>query len=402
MKKILFYCQYHLGMGHLVRSIEILRGLAAEFEICFVKGGTEVEGLNLPANIQVVTLPTLLSEHRQLKVADPSQELETVKQQRITSLLNIFDEFQPDCLIIEGYPFKKYQFEFESIPLLKKAKAADRDIKVVCSLRDVVMAQPYLDREEVITTTCDRLNRYFDLLLIHSDPQFHRLEESFPAVTNIKCPVQYTGFVAPSLTAPSAGTKEDMIDLSRINPMILISVGGGQLGHNLLDTAVAASPILATQLPQYHLQVFTGPFIPNDRFTSLIVAAEGQNNLTLRKFTSQFLTYMKKAKLSVSLGGYNTTMNILRTGVNSMILPSNKDWEQAVRAEKLEKMGVLSILQPEDLQPQQFANKIVHAIESEQIPKISTSFDLDGVEKTRLAIRSLLAPLTLPLISNYY
>jgi predicted glycosyltransferase len=379
-----------------------LRSLATEFEICFVKGGTEVEGLDLPANVRVVTLPTLLSEHRQLKVADPNQDLETVKQQRVITLLNIFDEFKPDCLMIEGYPFKKYQFEFESIPLLERVKAAQRDIKVVCSLRDVVMAQPYLDRDEVIATTCDRLNRYFDLLLIHSDPQFHRLEESFPAVADIKCPIQYTGFVAQSLTESATGTKEDAIDLSRNKPTILISVGGGQLGHDLLDTAVAASPILATRLPQYHLQVFTGPFIPIDRFESLSIAATGQTNLTLRKFTTQFLTYMKQAKLSVSLGGYNTTMNILRTGVNSMILPSNKDWEQTVRAEKLEKMGLLTMLQPKDLQPEQFADRIVSAIESQQISNFSKSFDLDGAEKTRIAIGNLLASLTPPIEIGAY
>jgi predicted glycosyltransferase len=396
MKKILFYCQYHLGMGHLVRSVQILRSLATEFEICFVKGGTEVEGLDLPANIQVVTLPTLLSEHRQLKVADPSQDLETVKQQRVITLLNIFDEFQPDCLIIEGYPFKKYQFEFESIPLLERVKAAQKDIKVVCSLRDVVMAQPYLDRDEVIATTCDRLNRYFDLLLIHSDPQFHRLEESFPAVADINCPIQYTGFVAQPLTEASAGTKEDVEGLSRTNPTILISVGGGQLGHDLLDAAVAVSPILAARLPEYHLQVFTGPFISIARFQALATAAAGQDNLTLRKFTPQFLTYMQKAKLSISLGGYNTTMNILRTGANSMILPSNKDWEQTVRAEKLEKMGLLTMLQTEDLQPQQFADKIVRSIETRQSPKLHKPFDLHGAQKTKVAIENLLAAVTLP------
>lgn len=396
MKKILFYCQYHLGMGHLVRSVEILRSLATEFEICFVKGGTEVEGLDLPANIQVVTLPVLLSEHRQLQVADPSQDLETVKQQRVITLLNIFDEFQPDCLIIEGYPFKKYQFEFESIPLLERVKASKRDIKVVCSLRDVVMAQPYLDRDEVIAMTCDRLNRYFDLLLIHSDPQFHRLEESFSAVVDIQCPIQYTGFVAQPLAQVSTGTPEDAEDLSRTNPTILISVGGGQLGYDLLDAAVTVAPILAARLPEYHLQIFTGPFISIDRFRALSIAAKGQTNLTLRKFTSQFLTYMQKSKLSISLGGYNTTMNILRTGANSMILPSNKDWEQTVRAEKLQKMGLLIMLKIEDLQPQQFADRIVRSIESEHLPKFSKSFDLDGAEKTKVAIENLLASVTSP------
>jgi predicted glycosyltransferase len=382
MKKILFYCQYHLGMGHLVRSIEVMRSIATEFQICFIKGGIEVEGLDLPANIEVVTLPSLLSENRQLKVADTSQNLEEVKRQRTAMLLKVFDEFQPDCLMIEGYPFKKYQFEFESIPLLERAKVSKRPIKVVCSLRDVVMAQPYRDRNEVIATTCQRLNQYFDLLLIHSDPQFHRLEESFPAVGDIHCSIQYTGFVAQSLSETAVWTPEDIADLNRNQPMILVSVGGGQLGHDLLEATVAASPILAEHLPQYHLQVFTGPFIPVEQLRSLEKAAIGKSNLTLRKFTPQLLAYMQKANLSVSLGGYNTTMNILRTGVNSMILPSNKDWEQTVRAEKLQTMGVLDLLHPDDLQPKQLAEKMIQAIEMQPRVKPFKPFDLQGAEKT--------------------
>jgi predicted glycosyltransferase len=390
MKKILFYCQYHLGMGHLVRSIEVMRSLATEFQICFVKGGTAVEGLDLPANIEVVTLPSLLSENRQLKVADPSQNLEEVKQQRTTTLLNIFDKFQPDCLMIEGYPFKKYQFEFESIPLLERVKASKRDVKIVCSLRDVVMAQPYRDRNEVIATTCQRLNQYFDLLLIHSDPQFHRLEESFPAVGDIHCSIQYTGFVAQSLSESAVWTHKDIVDLNRNQPMILVSVGGGQLGHDLLEATVTASPILAEHIPQYHLQVFTGPFIPAEQFETLEKAAAGQRNLTLRKFTPQLLAYMQKANLSISLGGYNTTMNILRTGVNSMILPSDKDWEQRVRAEKLEKMGVLELLHPEDLQPKPLANKMIQAIKRPLKPKSLTPFNLQGSDNTKFLLTKLL------------
>jgi predicted glycosyltransferase len=390
MKKILFYCQYHLGMGHLVRSVEVMRSLATEFQICFVKGGTDVEGLDLPPNIEKVALPALLSENRKLKVADPAQNLEEVKQQRTETLLNTFDRFQPDCLVIEGYPFKKYQFEFESIPLLERVKASRRNVKVVCSLRDVVMAQPYRDRNEVIAKTCQRLNQYFDLLLIHSDPQFHRLEESFPAVGDIHCSIQYTGFVAQSLSESAVWTHEDIVDLNRNQPMILVSVGGGQLGHDLLEATVAASPILAEHLPQYHLQVFTGPFIPAEQFETLEKAAAGQRNLTLRKFTPQLLAYMQKANLSISLGGYNTTMNILRTGVNSMILPSDKDWEQRVRAEKLEKMGVLELLHPEDLRPKQLADKMIQAIERPLKPKSLTPFNLQGSDNTKFLLTMLL------------
>lgn len=39
MKKLMFYCQHILGMGHLIRSMEIVRGLVEDFEICFINGG---------------------------------------------------------------------------------------------------------------------------------------------------------------------------------------------------------------------------------------------------------------------------------------------------------------------------------------------------------------------------
>ncbi len=168
MKKIMFYCQYHLGMGHLVRSAEILHSLAKDFKVCFVKGGTNVQGLEIPPAVEVVTLPLLLSENRQVKVADSSQNLEEVKESRKNLLLKVFERFKPDCLITEGYPFKKYQFEFESIPLLEQVQSAGRSTKVVCSLRDIVMAQHYQDRAAVVEKTCKLLNQYFDMLLIHS------------------------------------------------------------------------------------------------------------------------------------------------------------------------------------------------------------------------------------------
>jgi predicted glycosyltransferase len=389
MKKILFYCQYHLGMGHLVRSVEIMRSLAADFQICFVKAGTEVTGLTLPETIEVVTLPTLLSENRQVKVADPSQDLAIVKQQRTERLLQVFDQFQPDCLMIEGYPFKKYQFEFESIPLLEQVRASRKPVKVVCSLRDVVMAQPYADRNEVIAKTCQRLNQYFDLLLVHSDPQFHRLEESFSAVTDIHCPIHYTGFVAQALSERTIWTEEDVADFARTQPMILVSVGGGQLGHDLLEAAIAASPGLKQRLPEHHLQIFTGPFIPDEKFLSLQHAAAEQSNLTLRQFTPNLLAYMQEACLSLSLGGYNTTMNVLRTGVNAMILPSSKDWEQTVRTEKLEEIGILRLLQPKDLQPESLVEQLVQAIKKPCTGQTRKSFELQGAQKTTAILKSL-------------
>ncbi len=389
MKKIMFYCQYHLGMGHLVRSLEILRFLAKDFKVCFVKAGWEVEGFEVPPAVEVVTLPLLLSENRQVKVADNSQNLEEIKELRKNKLLKVFEQFKPDCLITEGYPFKKHQFEFELIPLLETVRAAGLGTKIVCSLRDIVMARYYQNRAEVTEKICQLMNQYFDLLLVHSDPKFHSLEESFSRIKDIKSEICYTGYVAQSPPEYPAIANEDFISLKMKKPMILVSVGGGQLGHDLLNAIIEVSPIIE-KLLSHHIQVFTGPFIPNDKFLQLQKAAANLSNLTLRKYTPHLLAYMEKAQLSISLCGYNTTMNLLRTGVRSMIFPSNKDWEQKIRAEKLEKLGLAEVIYPQDLTPDRLAQKILANLNRKATVKTFEPIDLQGAQKTSAFLQGLL------------
>ncbi|MUG92070.1 glycosyl transferase [Scytonema sp. UIC 10036] len=394
MKKIMFYCQYHLGMGHLIRSVEILHSLAKDFKVCFVKAGTEVQELEIPPAVEVVTLPLLLSENKQIKVADSSQNLEEVKENRKNLLLKVFDEFKPDCLITEGYPFKKYQFEFESIPLLERIQSTGRSTKVVCSLRDIVMAQPYQNRAEVLEKTCKLLNQYYDMLLVHSDPQFHRLEESFSRVKDIHCDIRYTGYVAQSLPENCAIADKDFFSLNMKEPMILVSVGGGQLGHELLESIVEVSSIIEFFLP-HQIIVFTGPFIPDNKFLELQESVKERTNISIRKYTPHLLKYMEKAAISISLGGYNTTMNIVRTGVRAMILPSNKDWEQEIRAEKLEKLGMVEVIRPYDLEPVNFTKKIIACLNKEPVKNSFKPFELQGAQKTALLLKELLqSPVT--------
>ena len=49
--KIIFYCQYVWGMGHLFRSIELARALAGH-EVILVAGGQEID-VRLPQHVWV-------------------------------------------------------------------------------------------------------------------------------------------------------------------------------------------------------------------------------------------------------------------------------------------------------------------------------------------------------------
>src|SRR5260370_14267049 len=107
--------------------------------------------------------------------------------------------------------------------------------------------------------------------------------------------------------------------------------------------------------------------MPEETYNSLQTLAAASGNVRLSRYTSDLAAVLKRAELSVSMGGYNTVMDILSAGVRALVYPvtSNGDQEQSVRAEKLARMGVLDLIQSEELVPEELAQKLVAALRKE-------------------------------------
>lgn len=392
MKKIMIYCQHLAGMGHLVRCKEIISSLVKEFEVCFVSGGQAVSEFQLPAKAEVVYLPAIWQKGAELLPVDSALSLDRVKVQRTELLLSVFDRLQPDCLITECFPFSKMSMKYELKPLLMRAKASVRPIKIVCSLRDLIMTQPLAAgaKERREAKVCRLLNRFYDAVLYHADGRLQRLEDSFSHVSDLNCEMFYTGYVAQSPAAEKSSTPDDIVGLSNPSPSIVASAGGGRHGYLLLSAVIAASSYIDETLP-HHIYAFAGPFMPAADFAELQRQAAGRPNVTLRRYTSLLLSYLEKADLSLSLGGYNTTMNLLRTGVRSLILPSpnpSQTDEQRIRAEKLESLGVLGLLSLEDIEPESLAQIIQTTLKQSFA---APSINLQGADNTARYLQKLLS-----------
>jgi predicted glycosyltransferase len=380
MKRLMFYCQHILGMGHLVRSMEIVRGLTQDFQVCFINGGEIIQGFEIPADVEVVNLPAIKtdSEFRTLQAVDSDLDLAVVEAIRRDQLLQVYQQFQPDVLMIELFPFGRRKFSFELIPLLDAIQADGRKTKVVSSLRDIVVTKQ--NREKHEQKVCTLMNQYFDLLLIHGDPKFQPIEETFSRINDLQCPVYYTGYVVQPQPVESA-------ILPIQEPLILATIGGGRFGHELLDAVVAAAPTLEMLIP-HQIQVFTGPFYPEEKLQVLQDKAKDYRNLRVDRYTPNLLHYMKRADLSISMSGYNTTLNVLTTGIKAMLMAftGNDDQEQRMRSEKLAAMDLVTTIQPEDLAVDRFVTLIQSCL---QKPQQTVRFDFDGVAKTASLVRSM-------------
>ena len=177
MKKILFYCQYLAGMGHLVRSTEIIRSLVKDFDVCLINGGQLIPGFKFPAEARVVHLSAVWEDGNKLKPVDSSLTIEEVKESRQHKILNVLEKFQPDCIVTECFPFSKHKLKFELKPMLKQAK--ESNIPIVCSLRDLIMTQPMSESARIKRQkkVCQLIDRFYDLVLFHGDANLLRLED---------------------------------------------------------------------------------------------------------------------------------------------------------------------------------------------------------------------------------
>ena len=346
------YCQHVLGIGHLCRIMLILQQMD-KHKITLVLGGPPVS-VRLPDHVQVVQLPGLRmdEEFSGLLPVESGQDVAAIKDQRTQQLLNLFNDLQPDLLLVELFPFGRNAFCFELLPLLEQVKKQQK-CQVVCSVRDILVERD--NRIKFEHRVVDRLNCYFHLLLIHGDPELICLNETFSRMEDIKIPVSYTGYICQP---PNPGDRERIrrsLHFDDEDQLIVISAGSGSVGTSLLLATVNAFPYL-NPAHRIGMQIFTGPYMVDSDFKQL--SASENNNICIKRFSDDFPSWLAAADLSISMGGYNTTMNLIASGCRALVYPFAQNHEQRMRAKRLEKRGHLQLLTDIDLHPAALADKI--------------------------------------------
>ena len=168
-------------------------------------------------------------------------------------------------------------------------------------------------------------NAYLDMILVHCDPAFARLEETFDPSVELTVPVHYTGFVSRENGAPRARGEH-----------IVVSAGGGRVGRPLLEEAINASD-------GRPMRAIAGPLMPQEDYAALEAIASP--NVELLRSVPDLAHELSQARASISQCGYNTALDLVRTGVPALVVPyaTPEEDEQTRRARRLEQLGVLKV-----------------------------------------------------------
>jgi predicted glycosyltransferase len=320
---LLFYCQHSVGLGHLMRSYALCEKLADRFRVVLLCGGELPQGITPPENIDIVALPPLgVKPVEGFGSGDPRYTTDDAWAIRTKRIQETLQRTRPAVVLVELFPFGRAKFARELIPLLEAAR--DQGAFTACSLRDILVSTRANQREHDDRAAA-LANAHLDAVLVHCDPRFARLEETFKPTAPLTVPVLYTGFVTRG-TQPARERADH----------IVVSAGGGRVGAPLLKAAIEASQ-------GRPMRAIAGPLMPQDDYEELQRLAP--ENVELIRSVPDLAAELSRAKASISQCGYNTALDLLRTRVPALVVPyaTPEEDEQTRRARRLEQLGALQV-----------------------------------------------------------
>lgn len=364
-RRVFFYVQHLLGIGHLVRANRIAEALRERgFAVTMAMGGVQVAGFP-GRGIDVVFLPAIKAGRGGFSDLEDSEGCpvdDAYKTARSRMLLAAFADCRPDILIVETFPFGRRAMRFELLPLLEAAQAMQPRPLIACSIRDILQESRKPGRAEETAATA---KQYFDLVAVHGNPGFATLGETFSKAQALEDRIVYTGLVAGPPPMAVAGFD------------IVISAGGGAAGLALVNAAIEMARRLdGTQ----RCCLITGPNLPSAGLAAVKKAEVP--GLEVFSFRADFPGLLAGAGLSVSQAGYNTVCDILQAGCRSLLIPfaAGGETEQTARALRLQELGLAVMLSEEGLDAERLTRAVKAALAKPPPPP--HGLDLDGARRT--------------------
>lgn len=374
--RVLFYVQHLLGIGHLMRAGRVALALHQNgFEVTLVTGGVPMPGFEIAGVTHVCLPPIAVPDGDFSKLVDAQGKPvdEAYKQRRCDRLLATYRSIRPDIVILEAFPFGRRLVRFELLPLLDAIAGSTPRPILVSSLRDILQRRSKPGRDE---ETAGLVRQHFDKVLVHGDPDFATLDDSFPCTEAIADQIIYTGLVC-----------SDAPDTAASQFDIIVSAGGGAVGARLVQASLDAAALLPESGSWC---VITGPNMP-------IVQRAGLESglpayVTVERFRSDFPSLLYGARLSISQAGYNTVSDILQANCRSIVVPysAGGETEQSDRATRLQQRGLASVL-PEPLLSGEHLASLVRNVLENMSTTVAAQVQTDGANRTAQILKALVS-----------
>ncbi len=376
-RRIAFYSHDTQGLGHIRRNIALAAALVRaqpKSDVLLLTGNPEAATLALPANTDIVTLPTLSKDAagdyvpRVLK-----SSLRRVVSMRAQIIDGALKSFEPDLFVVDKVAIG-VQGELEQV--LTRLRGGGRT-QVVLGLREILDSPEVTIREWEAAGTSSIIDSFYDQVWVYGDRTVYDMVALYRLPVSVTQKLSYTGYLGHGR---NTGAIPRVRPTPRIKPpskpFVLCLVGGGQDGFGI------ASAFAAAPLPSGHQGVIlSGPFMPDRMRTRLREMTCERPDMQLLEYIPDSQEFIDQAVAVVSMAGYNSVCELLTAGARCLLIPRVfPRLEQWVRADRLARLGHVDMMQPEELTATGLGNWMTQAVETDR-KSARPRIDLDGLAK---------------------
>lgn len=340
MKKILIYYSHRQTLGHQSRVSNIAASIFSNYpkkaRVFLFNAGMPEECIQFPRGTVCYNIPSPFHSKHDFKIGKDFIRGDVADRTKF--MLEHIKKIKPDVFVTEYFPFGRPDLIEELSPVLRILRA--NGVKILSSL-----GYPYVDPFFFIPgkyKTFDLLAEFYENILIHTPDEFENrfavrsleqaeqdfqkiglkdLKNSFSDVMSaVKDKILYTGYVVPeeirNVSRPAFLNKIALKDKT----FVLVSRGGGVIYPKILTSAILAKKILGDK---FIFLIVPGPSSSSAElalFRSLIQKVN-EKGLHMRSYIPKMFRYVRFCDISVSMCGYNTSVELLYFRKKSIVVP---------------------------------------------------------------------------------
>lgn len=332
------------------RNLLIAEALVASFpevNVLLITGAREVAVFDFPDRVDAVSLPSLYKESNEVYAARSFQlEVAELIRMRTSIIKTSIEAFKPDVFIVDKVP----RGTMGELDLTLEYLANYTSCKCVLGLRDI-LDDPETSTREWETAQCfEAVRSFYEEVWIYGDKTVYDQVNRYTFLQLIREQIKFTGYLDP--TARLAWARQDNTSEELLKTLgarfFMCTVGGGQDG-----AALAHAFSLASFGPGIQGLIVTGPHMPAQARQRLERVVAQKPHLKLVNFLPEPIFFYRAAEKVVSMGGYNTTAELLGLSADGLIVPRVQPrQEQLIRSNALKAKGLMHHVHPDEISPE--------------------------------------------------
>jgi predicted glycosyltransferase len=390
--RLMVYSHDTFGLGNISRMLAICNYLLKaipNLSILVISGSPMLHSFRLPQGLDYIKLPCLnRGESGQLSVKYLNTRTDETVKLRSEIILATAINFKPDMFLVDKKPDG---IGGELKATIKYLQCVLPETKLILLLRDILDSPEVTIPEWKNNGYHESIYFYYNQILVVGMPEIFDLtkEYQFPAHTAKK--VRFCGYICKEPGLKTRSILRQELQIKSDEQLVLVTPGGGQDGDYLIENYFAS----LEHLPESHKLksvILCGPEMKASQKQAFYETAQKYPQVQISEFTDDLMSYMEAADIVVSMGGYNTVTEILSLGKKSIIVPRVKPAkEQLIRAERLDELGLVKMIHPDCLTPQDLMETILEQLRdsTSHLPAVSR-LDLNGLPQTTSYIYNLL------------